>query len=164
MGPSKLLVQNKKRTIAIFPSMALPQTLFPYPDSLPMTDRLRTTPIWSRWNPQPNWNHDDIKGSHKSSSKQPLNAPQQQKKMTYLNWLTTTILQRVPIRLHGHILPETRIPSRHSKSILQVPTFTTLNKPTQPGDAKPKDSTYNINDNCRSSTDHFHVTFPKTQY
>ena len=35
------------------------------------------------------------------------------------------------------------------------------NESTYPGDKRHKDSTYSINDNCRSLADHFHVTFLK---
>ena len=36
-----------------------------------------------------------------------------------------------------------------------------INESIQPGDKRPKDSTYSINDNCRSLADHSHVTFLK---
>ena len=48
-----------------------------------------------------------------------------------------------------------------TQKILQVPILPTLSKPIQPGDKRPKDNTQSTYDNCRSSTDHFRVTFPK---
>ena len=138
-----------------------------------MTNGLRPTQHLILLEPTINWNHGDVKAIANNVNvccygpcllvynecfpKQPFDDPRQQEKEVAT--LTSTILQRRNTS-YPHI--SLRRPLyQGTQKILQVPILPTLNKPIQPGDKRPKDNTHSINDNCRSSTDHFHVTFPK---